>query len=135
MLLSSLPDEPEQVGRLHGGLAKHGGREGVEGLAAVLAQLEKLPGALAIVWCDVTLGAPLSVAERVLLLDGGRIAYDGDVAGLLTHPRTAEIFGLPAVAQTALMLRERGLWPAEAPISMDVGRVASALRPMLESAR
>lgn len=102
---------------------------------ALLAQLEKLPQALAIVWCDVTLGAPLSVVERVLLLDGGRIVYDGDVAGLLAHPRTGEIFGLPAVAQTALMLRERGLWPDDAPISMDAGRVASVLRPMLEDAR
>ena len=63
------------------------------------------------------------------------IADASDVAGLLAHPRTGEIFGLPAVAQTALMLRERGLWPDDAPISMDAGRVASVLRPMLEDAR
>ncbi|GAA6202741.1 ABC transporter ATP-binding protein [Aquicoccus sp. SU-CL01552] len=101
---------------------------------ALLAQMAKLPAELAIVWCDVTLGVPLAVAQRFVLLDAGRIAYDGDAAGLLAHPRTAEIFGLPAVAEAALMLRAQGLWPEGAAISADAGQVAAVLRPMLAEA-
>ncbi|MHA7868140.1 MAG: energy-coupling factor ABC transporter ATP-binding protein [Salipiger thiooxidans] len=99
---------------------------------ALLAQMEKLPAELAIVWCDVTLGAAMAVASRFVLLDEGRIAYDGDAAGLLAHPRTAQIFGLPAVAEAALLWRAAGVWPEGVPISADPARVAAVLRPMLE---
>lgn len=102
---------------------------------AMLEQMAKLPEELAIVWCDVTLGAALAVATRFLLLDEGRIAYDGDAAGLLAQPRTAQIFGLPAVAEAALLLEAQALWPEGAPISADPQQVAQELRPILEAAR
>ena len=53
-------------------------------------------------------------------------------AGLLAHPRTAQIFGLPAVAEAALLWRAAGVWPEGVPISADPARVAAVLRPMLE---
>lgn len=102
---------------------------------ALLNQMAKLPDELAIVWCDVALGASLAVATRFVLLDEGRIAYDGDAGGLLAHPRTAQIFGLPAVAEAALLLQAQALWPEGAPISADPKTVAQVLRPMLEAAR
>lgn len=101
---------------------------------ALLAQMAKLPEELAIVWCDVTLGAAMAVAERFVLLDAGRIAYDGDATGLLTHPRTEQIFGLPAVAEAALLLKAQELWPEGIPISADPLKVAQVLRPMLAAA-
>jgi energy-coupling factor transporter ATP-binding protein EcfA2 len=99
---------------------------------ALLAQMAALPAGMTTIWCDVVLGAALRVAQRFVLLDGGRIAFDGDAAGLLGHPRTAEIFGLPAVAEAARLLGAQGLWPGALP--HDAQAAAARLAPMLEEA-
>jgi len=83
---------------------------------ALLTQMAGLPRDLTTIWCDVALLPPMALATRFLLLDEGRIVLDGDAATLLAHPRTREIFGLPAVAEAALQLREQGLLPAEGPL-------------------
>ncbi|MAY47623.1 MAG: hypothetical protein CML65_20565 [Rhodobacteraceae bacterium] len=101
---------------------------------ALLDQMARLPDDIAIVWCDVALGPPLAVADRFLLLDDGQITLDGDVDALLAQPRVREIFGLPEVAEAALLLKARGIWPEGAPVSADPAKVADTLRPLMTGA-
>jgi energy-coupling factor transporter ATP-binding protein EcfA2 len=77
---------------------------------ALLAQMAALPAGMTTIWCDVVLGAALRVG----------------------HPRTAEIFGLPAVAEAARLLGAQGLWPGALP--HDAQAAAARLAPMLEEA-
>lgn len=83
---------------------------------ALLAQMADLPADLTTIWCDVALLSPMAIATRFLLLDEGRIILDGDADALLAHPRTREIFGLPAVAEAVALLRERRVLPPETPL-------------------
>lgn len=96
----------------------------------LLDQIARLPRGLTIVLADATLATALRLASRFVLLDEGRIIFDGGAAALLEHPRTAEIFGLPETRVAAEYLREEGLWPA-GPMPQDTGAAIAALRPLL----
>ncbi|MBJ2150205.1 energy-coupling factor ABC transporter ATP-binding protein [Paracoccus sp. IB05] len=98
---------------------------------ALLDQIERLPAGLTIVLADASLTTALRLAARFVLLDAGRIIFDGAAAALLAHPRTAEIFGLPEIRLAAEYLQSAGLWPAGVPMPQSTGAAISVLRPLL----
>jgi energy-coupling factor transport system ATP-binding protein len=76
----------------------------------------------------MALKAALAVAKRFVLLDGGRIVLDGGARQILSHPRTTEIFGTPAVMEAALELRAAGHWPDDRPLPLDLADAEAAFR-------
>ena len=101
---------------------------------ALLEQIGRLPAGLTIVLADATLSTALRLASRFVLMDAGRLVFDGDAAALLAHPRTAEIFGLPEVWQAAAQLQAGGVWPATTPLPHSAQEAISLLRPLLQNA-
>ena len=79
----------------------------------LLAQIKDLPKDVAVILCDVALVAALQIADRFLLLHGGEIIADGSAHDILAHPKTSEIFGLPAVAAAAAILQQKRLLTAK----------------------
>ena len=98
---------------------------------ALLAQVAALPAALTIVLTDATLGTALKLADRFVLLEGGRVIFDGSADDLLAEPLTAEIFGLPAVTEAARLLQQAGAWPAGVALPHESGAAIAALSPLL----
>ncbi|WP_157973688.1 energy-coupling factor ABC transporter ATP-binding protein [Tropicimonas sp. IMCC34043] len=98
----------------------------------LLAQMADLPGGLTTIWCDVALGPPLVVADRFLLLDEARIVFDGDARAFLAHPRTRDIFGLPAVAEVAALLAKAGRWPGGILPPFDLDEAVAAFGAVME---
>jgi len=75
----------------------------------VLPYLEKLRDALAIpiVYVSHQFDEVLRLATRVVLLDGGRVLADGDLAAVSRHPALREIVGPDAVGAVMTGVVER----------------------------
>ncbi len=96
----------------------------------LLEQINRLPGDLTIVLCDMALKPALAIANRFVLLDGGRIAAYGDAQTVLTHPRTTEIFGAPAVTEAAMLIRAAGRWPQASPLPLTYTEAEATFRKL-----
>ena len=57
------------------------------------------------------MGAAASLCSRLIVMDGGRVAFDGGCAEVFSHAEQLRAMGLdlPASADMALRLRHRGL--------------------------
>ena len=97
---------------------------------SLLEQINKLPSDLTVVLCDMALKLALAIARRFVLLDGGRIVADGDAQQFLTHPRTAEIFGVPALMDAAMQLRAADKWPDGVPLPLTLAEAEATFGKM-----
>jgi energy-coupling factor transporter ATP-binding protein EcfA2 len=93
---------------------------------ALIEQLRTLPDALTVIVLEVALRPCLAIADRFLLLAGGRIAVDGPAIDVLLDPRTVAAIGMTTVAQTAAAIAAAGAWPAglALPLGLDDGPAA-----------
>ncbi|MDW6023212.1 ABC transporter ATP-binding protein [Mesorhizobium sp. BAC0120] len=87
----------------------------------LLEQIKGLPRDLTIILFDMALKPALAVAERFVLLDDGGIVADGLPEEVIQHPAAIDMFGLPAVTEAALLIRESGKFPGKArlPLTFD----------------
>lgn len=97
---------------------------------SLLEQINQLPADLTVVLCDMALKPALAIARRFVLLDGGRIVADGDAQQILSHPRTVEIFGVPAVMDAALQLRASDKWPDAVPLPLTLAEAEATFARM-----
>ena len=84
----------------------------------LLAQIDILPGELTIIVLEVAIRPSLALANRFLLLDGGRIVADGPPAEVLTHPRAFETLGMTAITEAAWRIRDAGGWTGDRPLPL-----------------
>ena len=95
---------------------------------SLLEQIRRLPADLTIVLCDVALKPALAVAHRFVLLDEGRIVADGSAHDVFRHPAAAAVFGVPAVAEAAALLRAAGRQPAAAELPLTLAAATTLFR-------
>lgn len=91
----------------------------------LIAQIDKLPGGLTIIVLEVALRPSLALANRFLLLDGGRVVADGTASEVLNDPRCVEILGMTSISEAAAYLRDAGAYPADQPLPLTLAEARS----------
>jgi energy-coupling factor transport system ATP-binding protein len=100
----------------------------------LLDQINRLPTELTIILCDIALKPALALANRFVLLAGGRVVVDGVAHEVLTHPDTIRTLGMPSVMEAALVLRDHGRWPDGEPLPLTLGEAETAFRRSIHAA-
>lgn len=93
----------------------------------LIAQIDKLPGGLTIIVLEVALRPSLALANRFLLLDGGRIVADGTAGEVLNDPRCIEALGMTSIAAAMAGLRSAGAWPGDKALPLTLAEARASL--------